>query len=259
MKTLVALAVSFCAFSLWTASAHAASRTPEIVFLINENPDNYEAHLSIPPFAAELQRTQGFKTRVLKAEGEMTAARFPDLESALAKADLVVVFCRRLALPHAQLAALKAYLKAGKPLVGIRTANHAFAPRGTVAEGHAAWAEFVPDILGCENRGYGSPKFGTDVAVVPAQSGHAVLKGVTPQKWHTIGNVYQVAPLLDQKATVLATGTIPDRVEPIAWTRLAGKSRIFYTSLGHPADFTHPQYRTLLTNGIRWALGTTAR
>jgi hypothetical protein len=48
---------------------------------------------------------------------------------------------------------IKNYLKQGKPLVGIGTANHAFSLCEPVASGHEAWAEFVPEILGCENTG----------------------------------------------------------------------------------------------------------
>jgi len=42
--------------------------------------------------------------------------------------------------------------------------------------------------------------------------------------------------------------------EPIAWTRFADNSRIFYTSLGYPDDFKLPQFRRLLINAIYWAL-----
>jgi len=35
---------------------------------------------------------------------------------------------------------------------------------------------------------------------------------------------------------------------------MAGQSRIFYTSLGHPADFSDAAFTTLLTNAVFWAL-----
>jgi type 1 glutamine amidotransferase len=235
-------------------AATAPKKTPRVLFLISEDPDNYKAHETMPRFAKTLERTKDFRVSVIKGEGELTAFRFPGLLPALAEADVVVFFSRRIALPHEQLDAIKAYLKQGKPLVALRTANHGFAPRGKVAEGYAAWPEFVPEILGCENRGYGPAQAGTDVAQVPAAANHPILKGV-PAKWHSAGNVYHVAPLLDTSATVLLTGTIPGKVEPVAWTRMAGRSRVFYTSLAHPSDFETPSVPTMLTNGIRWALG----
>jgi hypothetical protein len=49
----------------------------------------------------------------------------PGLEN-LDGADLMVLFTRFRALPDAQMAHFESYLKAGKPLVAIRTATHAF-------------------------------------------------------------------------------------------------------------------------------------
>src|SRR5258706_2842473 len=138
-----------------------------IVFLISEDPDNYEATKTIPVFADRLHREHGFKVTVLLGEGDRAAFRFPGLD-VLSQADLIVVFCRRVALSHEQINMIKNYLKQGKPVVGIRTANHAFTARGEISNGYEAWPEFVPDILGCENRGYGSAELGTDVAMVPS-------------------------------------------------------------------------------------------
>jgi type 1 glutamine amidotransferase len=231
----------------------AASTSTRVLFLISEDPDNYEAHRTIPPYADALRTQHGLEVQVIKGEGPRTAFSFPGLPAALGRTDLVVLFARRLALPAEQMQALKDYLAAGKPLVGIRTANHAFAPREPVAAGFVAWPEFVADILGCENRGYGPGPVGTDVAIATGAAAHPILAGV-PAAWHSKGNVYHVAPLLDTSARVLLTGTIPGKTEPIAWTRQARKSRIFYTSLGHPTDFETEEFRRLLLNGIRWAV-----
>jgi type 1 glutamine amidotransferase len=232
----------------------AAAAKPHVVFLISEDPDNYEAHRTMPAFAEELRAKQNLEVTVIKGEGKLVEFRFPRLTEVLPRADLIVVFARRLALPPEQMNALKAHLAAGKPLVGIRTANHAFAPREKITDGFVAWPEFVADVLGTENKGYGSVKDGVGVAATPAAAGHPILKGL-PASWQSTSNVYNNT-LLDPKATVLLTGAVPGRVEPIAWTRLYGRSRIFYTSLGHPTDFDNsPTYHLLLTNGIRWALG----
>lgn len=227
---------------------------PHVVFLISKDPLNYQAHITIPAFAGRL-RSQGFDVSVLLGEGEPEAFRFPGLK-VLSRADLLVVFCRRVALSHSQLDLIRDYLEAGKPLVGIRTANHAFAVRDGVQEGHEAWWNFVPDVLGCKNRGYGPVEPGTDIAVAPSAADHMILEGLAPAQWHSTGNVYHVAPLLDREAIVLLTGTAAGKSEPVAWARTSAHgSRVFYTSLGHPADFELPQFHTLLVNGIRWALG----
>ena len=233
-----------------------AQQKPHIVFLINEDPNNYEAHKTIPAFAEKLRNGDDFQTTVIQAEGKLPAIRFPGLDI-ISEADLLVFFFRRGTLPVNQLKAIKNYLDEGKPLIGIRTANHAFAVRkkdGKISEGYQDWPEFVPDILGQENEGYGSVENGTAVAIPPQAGNHPILRGL-PKKWQSPGNIYR-AKLLDEEATLLLTGTAnEDDIEPIAYTRTAGQSRVFYTSLGYPADFDMPEYRKLLVNGIRWALG----
>ena len=69
--------------------------------------------------------------------------------------------------------------------------------------------------------------------------------------------VYTTAERRKIENDLLLEGTVQGRAEPIAWVRMAGESRVFYTSMGHPADFDDPlpHFRTLLLNGIRWALG----
>ncbi len=227
-----------------------------ILFLISEDPNNYEAHKTIPRFARMLNRDHNFETTVIQGQGDLNAFHFPDLHSAIAEADLLVIFFRRIALPVDQLNAIKNFIDNGNPLVGIRTANHGFSVRqgdGTIPDGYEDWWAFVSDVLGCENQGYGSPAVGTRVNVVPEMTDHPILEGQRLQ-WHSTGNVYH-NKLLDKDITVLITGHAEDDVEPIAWTRYAGDSRIFYTSLGHPADFGVSSYRRLLVNAIRWGLG----
>ena len=40
--------------------------------------------------------------------------------------------------------------------------------------------------------------------------------------------------------------------EPITWTREHQGARVFYTSLGHPADFEEPGFRQMLINALYW-------
>ena len=230
-----------------------------VVFLISEDPNNYEATRTIPIFATKLKEDHGFQVTVLQGRGPRNAFSFPGLE-VLSGADLLVVFCRRVALPTHELRIIKEYLRAGKPVVGIRTANHAFSPNEPVDVGHEAWPEFVSDILGCENRGYGAEKFGTKVSIVPNMINHPILKGVKPSEWEGEGSIYLVAPLLDERATILLTGSAQQEVQPVAWTRKTEQnSRVFYTSLGYPSDFDKPQYVRLLVNGIFWAVNKKAK
>ena len=96
---------------------------------------------------------------------------------------------------------------------------------------------------------------GTDITVATGAENHPILQNVSPLDWHSTGNLYLVSPLLDKNATILLMGSVEDKVEPVAWTRLTSdKSKVFYTSLGYPDDFMQEQFRRLILNGINWAL-----
>jgi type 1 glutamine amidotransferase len=70
----------------------------------------------------------------------------------------------------------------------------------------------------------------------------------------SIGSLYEVRPLA-KSAKPLLFGTIPDKeLEPVAWTNRYGKSRIFYTSLGHRDDFKNEHFRRFLVNAVFWAM-----
>ena len=48
-----------------------------------------------------------------------------------------------------------------------------------------------------------------------------------------------------------------DTVLPVAWAKTFGKGKVFYTALGDwEPTWTDPRYRTHLTQGIKWAMGT---
>lgn len=240
------------------AAESAARPGAKIVFLVSsqEDSNSYESGRTIPPFAEMLKKDHGYQTTVLTATMPESKASFAAGFEAVAKADLLVIFVRRLGLPPEQLMTIKNHLNAGKPVVALKTANHGFSVRGDFFPGHIPWYEFVADVLGAENRGYAGGVGGMGVKVVPTSRDHPIVRGL-PATWQSGGNQYLSAPLLDRRATVLLEGTVQGRAEPIAWVRMAGESRVFYTSMGHPADFDDPlpHFRTLLLNGIRWALG----
>lgn len=223
-----------------------------IVFLISKDENNYEAHHTIPKYAEMLENKYDHKTTVILGAGERTSFHFPGLE-VLSEADLLVIFARRVALKAVQMNRIKKYIQEGNPIMGIRTANHAFSVREETEEGYIDWWNFVPDILGCKNRGYGSVELGTDVSMVPDAKDHPILEDIRVGQWYSTGNIYHVAPLLDDQAEVLLSGQSGEETEPIAWTRAAGPgSLVFYTSLGHPTDFENETFIQLLTNAVHF-------
>lgn len=236
----------------------AADRRPQVVLLIGD--DEYHTAETLPRFAVEELAWRGLVPAVVP-EDPARKHHFPGLTGALSGADLVVVSTRRRALPPEALAALRAHLEAGKPLVGLRTASHAFAPRGAErdqvrAAGLAEWPEFDARVLGGNYHGHHGEGPLTRLRVASDAEAHPVLTGVHAASWSGHGSLYRAGPLATD-ARVLLWGDIPGQpAEPVAWVRTVGPraARIFYTSLGHPEDFREARFRRLLLNGILWAL-----
>jgi len=228
-------------------------KNKKITFLISKDPDNYEADLTIPYFAMKLAKESGFETKVILGEGERNEFKLPELEKNMGS-DLLVFFLRRVALSSDQMQLIKNHIAAGKPVLGIRTANHAFSVKeGEIPSGYEDWGGFVPEVLGHENMGYGAAQAPTHI-VAEQKPGKRLLKDIPSGEWESQGNLYLMGSSLDNKAKVILNGTSDGKTMPIAYTRKFGKSRVFYTSLGYPTDFTHPYFIQFLENAIDWTL-----
>lgn len=242
---------------LFTLLATAAFAEPHIVFMIGE--DEYHTWETLPEFAAKDLKTAGYRTTIINADAA-DKNNFPGLVQALQDADLLFLSVRRRTPPKEQLDAVRAFLAAGKPLVGIRTACHAFALREKDKLANpslANWQEFDPEVLGGHytNHHGNGPK--TAIALAPGAEASSILHGISVAKLVGNGSLYKVNPLVSGTVPLLI-GSIPDQApEPVAWTHTYGPkaARIFYTSLGHPDDFQNPEFRRLLVNGVAWALG----
>lgn len=241
-----ALALAFPSF---------AADGKRIVFMIGE--DEYHTWETLPDFAQKELTAAGYESKIIHADPQ-DKNNFPGIAEALKDADLLFLSVRRRTPPKEQLEAVRAFLKSGHPLVGIRTACHAFAlrPNDKVADARLdVWQDFDPEVLGGHYTGhYGKDKVA--VSLAPGGDQHPILKGIAIDKLIGNGGLYKCAPLAED-TTQLLIGTIADQQpEPIAWTRLYGekKGRIFYTSLGHPDDFQEPEFRKFLFNAVAWAL-----
>jgi type 1 glutamine amidotransferase/nicotinamidase-related amidase len=222
--------------------------------------DEYKTEVTLPEFAKQELEPRGFHVRVVQSDAKDPNS-FPGLAEAARSADLVLVSVRRRTPPKDQLEALRAHVAAGKPVIGIRTASHAFALRNRqpALDGHAAWPEFDADVLGGHYTGHHGTGPKVKLVVSPGAQEHPILRGVDVGTLLGNGSLYKAAPLA-ATTTPLLIGSVSDRApEPVAWTNApqAG-GRVFYTSLGHPEDFTNPAFRTLLLNGVCWALDIAA-
>src|SRR5438876_8009774 len=93
--------------------------------------EEYRSEETIPQLAKILAERHGFKCTVLFTVDPKTGTIDPNINNvpgleALKSADLMVIFTRFLNLPDDQMQHIADYIDSGKPVVGLRTATHAF-------------------------------------------------------------------------------------------------------------------------------------
>lgn len=223
--------------------------------------DEYKTEVTLPAFARHVLEPAGFQVKVVQSDSA-DPNRFPGLVEAVHAADLVLVSVRRRTPPKEELDALRGHVAAGKPLVGIRTASHAFSRRDQkpLPPGLATWPEFDADVLGGHYTGHHGTGPKVALQTAPGAKDHVILRGVDLAHLQGNGSLYKTVPLAIT-TTPLLLGTVPPQPsEPVAWTNVPAKGhgRVFYTSLGHANDFENPAFRKLLLNGICWCLHVAA-
>jgi len=218
------------------AACEAAGAPPLKICLLSASAE-YESDKSLGEFQKYLEGH--YQATCQRAFGKDKGDGLPGLE-ALDAADLMIVFTRRIKLPADQLERIKKYIASGRPIVGLRTASHAF----------ENYLEFDREVLGGGYKGHYTNAL-AEVQIAPGQTGHPVLAGVKP---FTSRKLYKNPSLADND-TVLLKGSIPGHTEPVAWVRQHGHSRVFYTSLGVQEDFTQESFRRLLVNAVFWTSG----
>ena len=230
-------------------------RPPHVVFMIGES--EYNTASTLPMFAKKQLEYRGIRCSFVHVN-QNDPNDFAGLE-ALKDADLLFLSVRRRTPPKAQLDLVRAHLAKGKPLVGIRTASHAF-DHEPPSENHARWAKFDDEILGVDYRNHYGNKPPKDPATIiqatAAGANHPILTAIPRDAFESKSHLYKNKPVTST-VSVLMTGTLAGRdeiSEPVAWTNKSNGSRIFYTSLGSVDDFGLPAFQRLLLNGILWAL-----
>ena len=226
-------------------------KRPHLVIISAE--DEYRTEVTLPDFAAK-HLGRDFKVSFVF---ETPAKKYdlPGIE-VVNDADVLLISARRRPIPKEQLDVIRKYVASGKPVVGIRTASHAFHLRDTQPEGLDAWVDIDKELIGGNYQGHTS---NTSKGIVWPLTDvkHPILTGVPAGEFTSGGTLYLNTPL-DPKATELMRGRIEgnDKHEPVAWTfdRKDG-GRTFYTSLGHLDDFQQTAFQRLLLNGIFWAAG----
>lgn len=230
-------------------------RRPNLMILMAE--DEYQTEQTLPKFAAK-HLSQHF--RVTLTYGNDDEPQLMVSIANIASADALLVSVRRRPLPEADLNLIRAFVRSGKPVIGIRTASHAFSLRDKTPEaGLAAWPEFDAEVFGGHYTNHYGNELKSELAIVEDAAAHPILQAIGSLQLTPGGSLYKTAPLA-AGAQPLLLGSLAGEAgaeqtpQPVAWTfvrRDGGRS--FYTSLGHVDDFAQPQFESLLSAGIHWA------
>jgi len=234
---------------------YADDRRPHIALVVAER--EYDTHNTLPRFA-RAYLDEKYRCSFCFPQGHDGAERndVRGLE-VLLDADLLVLSMRRRALPVEQMDHLEWFIRAGKPLVAIRTSVTPFQVREAIPDGHVTWDRFDRQVLGCNYNFYDSRsrETGCDVWAAPEAAAHPIVAAMPTTSFHSPSWIYRVRPL-DDRTTPLLLGRFSPQaeVEPVAWTSTFNSGRVFCTTLGHAGDFEIEAFNRLLIAGIDWAL-----
>lgn len=245
--------------------------------------EEYRSEETLTQLARILAKRHGFDCTVLYAIDPMDGTINPNVNdnipglSALKDADLMVIFTRYRNLPDEQMCHVVGYVESGKPIIGIRTATHAFK---TKSAKYAHWdcdskewpGGFGKQILGetwvAHHGSHGVE--GTRGIIHPEQGCHPILRGIPDRSIFGPSDVYQVSlplpgdctPLVYGQVTATLAGDSPpvasdknQPMMPIAWTKTGCSRRVFTTTLGAAQDFANAGVRRLMVNAVYWAVG----
>ena len=246
----------------------------------------YRSEQVMPMLAKVLAKHHGFDTTVLfsvneknevdptmkiRWEDKTVMHNIPGIEH-LEKADLVILFSRLITLSQEQQEHIGKYLDSGKPIIGIRTANHGFIGFNYKKDGKNI--NFGEDVLGGSFRSHHGRWHAdsTRGIIVEANKDHPILKGVS-DIWgpSDVYRTYKEGDSLPAVCTPLVLGQPlmgrkhDDEINaklialPVAWVRTwtgnTGKTaRVFHTTMGSAHDYESAGLRRLTINAAYWCM-----
>lgn len=250
----------------------------------------YRSEQSMPMMAKILAEHHGFDCTVLfgvnedglvdptmpvyPKKGEEDAFQshhIPGLEH-LEKADLLIFSTRLLTLPDDELQHFVDYFDSGKPIIGLRTANHGFrSPLPYEIDGNRV---NIGQILGgrfLSHHGNWS-RDSTRGDLIPEMKDHPILAGVK-DIWGTsdVYRTFKEGEGLPEGCTALVMGQPligrepggednPNKKPlPVVWFKhwetTGGESaRVLQSTMGSAKDLRNPGLRLLIVNAAYWAL-----
>ena len=247
--------------------------------------EEYRSEEALPLLAKILSAHHGFNCTVLFAIDAETGEIDPEEQTNipglhnLETADMMVLFTRFRELPDDQMKYIVDYTNSGKPVMGLRTATHAFSYSRNLQSPYAKYSFNSEEFDG----GYGRQVLGetwinhhghhgkeSTRGVIDAEmQAHPILKGVEDIWGPT--DVYGTTRLTGNPQ-VLVHGQVlvgmepsdppkPDTpTMPLAWIKTytgeQGKiSRVFCTTMGASVDLESGGLLRLLVNACYWCMG----
>ncbi|MBI3410565.1 MAG: ThuA domain-containing protein [Planctomycetes bacterium] len=249
--------------------------------------EEYRSEEALPQLAKILAKHHGFKCTVLFAIDPVSGVINPNVNNnipgleALKEADLLIIATRFRDLPDEQMKSLADYIESGKPIIGIRTATHAFSfgkNRGFLKyHWNNKEGGFGRMVLGetwvSHHGNHGSQS--TRGIIAPGEEKHPIVRDLKNGEIWGPTDVYGVHLPLPGDSKPLVLGQVLDGMKPtdmplagaknepmmpIAWTRTytgeSGKTaRVFTTTMGASQDLLSEGTRRMLVNATFWTLG----
>ena len=161
--------------------------------------------------------------------------------------------------------ALLDYVAGGKGFIGTHSASDTFHTQNEAKKGPDRYKNFgeaadpYVKMLGGEFIKHGaqqSAKMRCVDAKFPGLAKYAAGFDLK-EEWYSLKDFRpDIHVLLVQESESMKGIEYERPAYPATWTRMHGKGRVFYTSMGHREDvWTNPIFQEILTGGIAWALG----
>ena len=266
-----------------TYQSHQGTNEDKHIVLVSGD-EEYRSEEALPMLAKILATHHGFKCTVLFAIDTETGIINPENQTSipglhhLETADMMILFTRFRELPDQQMKYIIDYTNQGKPIMGLRTATHAFNYTRNLQSPYAKYDFKNEDFPG----GYGRQVLGETWINHHGHHGKESARGIINDEMapHPIlqsvkdiwgpSDVYTVNDLTGD-AQVLVWGQVligmessdaphPDKTKmPLAWIKTytgdAGKtSRVFCTTMGASVDLENEGLRRLLVNSCYWCM-----
>jgi type 1 glutamine amidotransferase len=251
--------------------------------------EEYRSEEALPQLARILAAHHGFKCTVLFAidptDGTINPDRrdnLPGLE-ALDTADLMVIFTRFRDLPDDQMKHIVDYVESGRPMVGLRTATHAFELKTNQTYQKYSWNSrqweggFGRQVLGetwIDHHGHHGVQC-TRGVIAKERQNHPILRGIRDGDIWGPSDVYKIRLPLPGDSQPLVMGQVLDGMHPadppavgkqndpmmpVAWVKSytgaqRKTARVFTTTMGAAEDLESEGLRRLIVNACYWALG----